>query len=164
LGGLQVVSGANIRSTCTVPRGISGGPYLVAHYKTVRLAEEDRILGLGWVAANHSVHYMVSEELAHGQNWVEVEVVIVGVGSRRNLEVFPRSAGAAEAHGGKLTGTAAEEDNPVVEGHSLVEVVRSLAVEVHSLVEVVGHSWVVGEGSRRVAGLPGIVGPGRTWL
>lgn len=107
---------------------------------------------------------MVLEELAHAHSWVAVKVVIVGVGSRRKLEVFSRSAGAAEVHGGELTGTAAEEDNPAVEGRSLAEVVRSLAEEAHILVEVVGHSWVAGEGSRRVAGLPGIVDLGRTWV
>lgn len=130
----------------------------------VRLAEEDRTLGLGWVAAKHPGHYMVLEELVYGYSWVEVEVVVVGVGSRRMLEVFSRSAGAAEAQGGELTGIAAEEDNPAVEGRSLAKVVRSLAAEVHSLVEEVGHNWVAGKGSCYVADLPGIADLGRPWL
>jgi len=80
-----------------------------------------------------------------------------------------RSArGSAEGAGlsdGELTGTAAEEDAPAVEGHNLAEVVRSLAAAVHMPVEVVGHSWVAGEGSRCVAGLPDIADLERkTWL
>jgi len=70
--------------------GTFGEPYLVAHCKTVRLAEEGRTLDPGWVAANHpGYHCMVleMEEPAHGHNWVEEKVVIVGVDSLRNLEV-----------------------------------------------------------------------------
>lgn len=124
----------------------------------------DHTLGLGWVAASHPGRCMVLAELAHDHSWVAVKVVIVGAGRRRKLEVLSRSAGAAEVYGGELTGTAAAGDIPGVEGRSLVGVVRSLAEAVHILVGVVGHSWVAGESSRRVAGLPGIVDLGRTWV
>jgi len=142
--------------------------YRVAHCKRVRRAGEGRTLDLGWVAANHSGHHCMVlevEEPAHGHNWVEEEVVIVGVvGSLRKLEVFLRSAEAGGFNGGDLTDTAAEADKPVLGDRSLAEVVRSLAEEVHILVEVVGHSLVAGEDSRRVGGLPGIADLGTTWL
>lgn len=82
----------------------SGGPYLVAHYKPVHLAEVDHTLGLGWVAASHPGRCMVLAELAHDHSWVAVKVVIVGAGRRRKLEVLSRSAGAAEVYGGRTHG------------------------------------------------------------